>query len=180
MKQIIILVALSFVLTFSYAQEDLFAVLQTEKKVKLFDPSHEKETNSEKRFVFKVYGDNGSPKGEVEPHYLGNEIAEKWTIVNELYVRKTDVSIGFGSSYSETFKPSILNAVYRLNTYYKKALSRKTISEDEAKKQFSWILDCAIAICYCSDSADFELALAKAKETDQIVELFYMVEIAQK
>jgi len=177
MKRFISLVVLSFIFTISNAQESLIAGLQTEKKARLSDPSDDKTVNSEKRFVFKVYGENGTPKDEVEPHFMGTEIAKKWTMVNELYLRKTDVSIGFTKSYTETVKPSILNAVYRMNSYYKKALSRKSINEEEAKKQFSWILDCAIAICHCPDSADFEQTLAKAKEPDQIMKLFQRVKI---
>ncbi|TRZ74279.1 MAG: hypothetical protein D4R97_04280 [Bacteroidetes bacterium] len=64
-----------------------------------------------------------------------------------------------------------------MNAYYKKALKRKIISEVDAEKQFNWILDCAIAICHCSDSADFELALAKIKDPDQIAILFKRVKI---
>lgn len=177
MRHIITLVVLSFAFTITNAQENLTAALHTEKKIRSSDLPDEKTAKSEKQFVFKVYSCNSTPEGEVETHYMGDAIAVKWTMVNELYIRKTEVSVGFGSSYTETFKPSILNAVYRMNAYYKKALSHKTIAEDDAKKQFSWILDCAITICYCPDSADFEQALAKTKEPDQIVSLFNLVKI---
>jgi len=180
MRRFISLVVLSLIFTITNAQESLIAALQTEKKASLYDPSDDKTINSEKRFVFKVYGENGKPKGEIEPHFMGNAIAEKWAMVNELYLHKTDVNIGFGSSYTETFKPSILNAVYTMNTYYKKALKRKIIPEDEAQKQYVWILDCAIEICHCSDSKDFELALAKAKDTYQILSLFNSVRLENK
>jgi len=177
MRRAISLVVLSFILAISNAQERLIAGLLTEEKTILFEPSDDKAVKGDKLYVFKVYGENGKPKGEIEPHFMGIEIAEKWAMVNELYLHKTDVNIGFGSSYTETFKPSILNAVYTMNTYYKKALKRKTISEDDAQKQYVWILDCAIEICHCSDSKDFELALAKAKDAFQILSLFNSVGI---
>lgn len=177
MKRFINLVVLSLIFTITNAQETLIAALQTEKKASLSDPSDDKTEKGDKLYVFKVYGENGTPKGEVEPHFMGKVIAEKWAMVNELYLHKTDVSIGFGSSYTETFKPSILNALYRLNAYYKKALKRKTIPEDEAQKQYAWILDCAIGICHCSDSKDFELALSKANDAYQILSLFNSVRI---
>jgi len=177
MRRFISLVVLSLIFTITDAQESLFATLQTEKKARLTDPSDDKTLKGDKLYVFKVYGENGKPKGEIEPHFMGNAIAEKWAMVNELYLHKTEVSIGFGTSYTETFKPSILNAVYTMNTYYKKALKRKTIREDDAQKQFVWILDCAIEICHCSDSKDFELALAKAKNAFQILSLFNSVKI---
>jgi hypothetical protein len=176
MIRIIILVVFSFAFTCSSAQENLIARVKTEEGTRLSTPSEIKTANSEKKkYVFKVYGDSGIPKGEVESHFLGNEIAVKWTLVNELYLKKSNVSIGFGSSYTETLKPSILNAVYRMNAYYKKALNRKTISEVEAKKQYSWILDCAIAICHCPETDEFEKALTKTKEPDEIVSLFNSV-----
>jgi len=177
MKRIIILLVFSFVLICSNAQERLIATVKTEKGPRLFNPTDIKTVNNEKKYVFKVYGVIGIPKGEVESHFLGNEIAVKWTLVNELYLRKSDVSIGFGSSYSETLKPSILNAVYRMNAYYKKGLIKKTISESEAIKQFSWILECSISICHCPDTKDFENALAKTKGPDQINNLFNSVEL---
>ena len=177
MRRFISLVVLSLIFTITNAQESLIAALQTEKKARLTDPSDDKTLKGDKLYVFKVYGENGKPKGEIEPHFMGKVVAEKWAMVNELYLHKTDVNIGFGSSYTETFKPSILNAVYMMNTYYKKALKRKTISENEAQKQYVWILDCAIGICHSSDSKDFELALAKAKDAFQILSLFNSVRL---
>lgn len=177
MKRIIVLVVFSFVFICSNAQESLIATVKTEKGPGLFILSDIKTVKNEKKYVFKVYGNTANPKGEVEPHFLGNVIAIKWTLVNELYLRKTDVSIGFGSSYTETLKPSILNAVYRMNSYYKKALSRNTIGVTEAKKQYAWILDCAIAICHCPETEDFELTLSKTKDPDQINKLFNSVVI---
>ena len=175
MKRIVFFIVLSFGFTYTYAQESLIARVQTEKENRLSNPSDIKTTSNGKKYIFKIYGNSGNPKGEVEPHYMGNEIAIKWTLVNELYLRKSDVSVGFGSTYTETLKPSILNAVYRMNSYYKKGITRKTIGEAEARKQFSWILECAIAICHCPNTEEFELALTKTKDPDQIINLFNAV-----
>jgi hypothetical protein len=162
-------------ITFSNAQESFVAPVKVDDGNGIVNPSDIKTVNSEKKFVFKVYGVSATPKGEVESHYLGNEIAVKWALVNELYLRKSNVNIGFGSTYSETLKPSILNAVYRMNTYYKKGLIRKNIGESEAKKEYAWILDCSIAICHCPNTTEFEKELTKTKEPDQIVNLFNSV-----
>jgi len=64
-----------------------------------------------------------------------------------------------------------------INTYYKKAPKRKRILGVDAQKQYTWILDCGIGICHCSDSKDFELALLKAKDVFQILNLFDSVGI---
>lgn len=177
MKRIGTLVILSFAFNFLTAQESLIAGLQNEKEVRLYNSTDEKSANDEKRYVFKDYNLNSKPKGEVETHFMGDTIAVKWTLFNELYTRKTEVTIGFGSSYTETLKPAVFNAVYRMNTFYKKAIGRKTINVEIAKKQFSWILDCAIAICHSPDSSEFELALAKIKNPDQLLNLFNKVKI---
>ena len=177
MRRLTISIVLLLVFICSNAQESMIAKVKTEKSTGFFNPSDIKTVNNTKKYVFKVYGVISIPKGDVESHFLGNEIAVKWALVNELYLRKSDVSIGFGSSYSETLKPSILNAVYRMNSYYKKGLNKKTIKETEAIKQFSWILDCSISICHCPDTKDFENALAKIKDPDQIINLFGDVEL---
>ena len=177
MKKIIAFVALIFLFVSANAQDRFLAGFSTEKTVRVFNSGNEKDVKNEKCYSFKVYAGNDIPKGDIEPHYLGSEIAGKWSLVNELYLKKSEVNMGFSSTYTETVKPAILNAVYKMNAFYKKALNRKTIKVDEAQKQFSWILDCAIAIFYCSDSAEFELALAKTKDPNQIAKLFNSVKI---
>lgn len=177
MKQLLSSILLLFAFCVIDAQDKLVASNLAGNETSIVDPSDVKTGSNEKQYIFKVYGESTLPKGEVESHYMGNDIAVKWAKVNELYLRKTDVSVGFGSTYSETLKPAIFNSVYRMNSYYKKALTRKLITVEEAKNQFSWILDCAIAICHSSDSSAFELALAKVKDPDRIVALFKMVKI---
>ena len=171
----------SFLLLFAFcvihAQNKLVASILTGKENRIVDPWDAKTGNNEKQYIFKVYGDNTLPKGEVQSHFMGTDIAVKWAKVNELYLRKTEVSVGFGSTYSETLKPAIFNAVYRMNSYYRKALIRKSINVEDAKNQFSWILDCAIAICHNSDTSGFERSLAKLKDPDKILSLFNLVKI---
>lgn len=177
MLRITILLVFLFSFNCIKAQKQSDTSLLAEKEAGYSNSKDEIRGHSGKKYRFTIYSVNENPKGEVESHYMGKEIAEKWTLVNELYLRKSDVHIGFGSTYSETIKPSILNAVYRMNAHYKKVLNRKIISESEAKRQFSWILDCAIAICYCPESAEFESALTKTRDPDQIIEIFNAVEL---
>jgi len=91
MKRFISLVILSLIFSISYAQESLIAGLQTEMNARLSDPSDDKTVNCGKLFVFKVCGENSKPKGEIEPHFMGKVITEKWAMVNELYLHKTIV-----------------------------------------------------------------------------------------
>jgi hypothetical protein len=179
MKRFLSSILLLFAFCIIHAQDKLIASSLTGKEVRIVVSSEEKTGNNEKHYIFKVYGENSLPKGDVESHFMGNDIAVKWAKVNELYLRKTEVLVGFGSTYSETLKPAIFNSVRRMNSYYKKALIRGSINLEDAKTQFLWILNCAIAICHNSDSSAFEHALTKVKDPDQIVNLFKMVKIEQ-
>ena len=141
------------------------------------DRNTAKPENDNKQFIFKIYDISSSPKKEVDSHFLGDEIAEKWASVTELYLRKGEISVGFGTSYTEMVKPSVFNAVNRVNNYYKKAVHKGIVKQEEAQKQFSWILDCALAAFHCDETANFELALMKAKDPEQIIQLFHSVKI---
>lgn len=158
-----------------FAQQNLIA-LQPVKEIQA-DRKVSKPASDTEQFVFKVYGTNDTPKGEIEPHFLGDEIASKWTVVNELFLRKGEVSVGFSTSYTETVKPSVFNAVCRLNNHYKKAVNKGLIQQEEAQEQFSRILDCTVAIFHCDETRKFETALMKVKDPEQIIQLFNSVRI---
>jgi hypothetical protein len=129
------------------------------------------------KFSFESYADWAVKESGLEPHFLGEMIARKWTYVNSIYIRKQEVEVGFGASYTETYKPNVINAVYRVNNYYRRALNRNQMNEDYARQQFSHILDCAIAAFYSEDSAEFEKALAGKKKPEEIILTFNLVEL---
>ncbi len=128
-------------------------------------------------FVFRVYDTANEANGEIESHFLGDEIAAKWTLVNELYLRKGEISVGFSTSYTEIAKPSVFNAVCKMNNYYKKAIGKGLINKEDAQQQFKWILDCALAAFASDETKSFEAALMKAKSPEQINQLFQAVKI---
>jgi hypothetical protein len=162
-----------FVLT-AYTQQNLHPLeTLTENQGK----KNDSELWNDNHYIFKVYNSKEKAKGEIEQHYMGNEIAEKWTIFNELYLHKGDITIGFGTSYIETAKPSVYNAVCRMNSYYKKAINKELIQFEDAKQQFSWILDCALAALQYDDTEKFERTLSKMKDPQQIIQLFNSVKI---
>ncbi|MGV8093561.1 MAG: hypothetical protein AB2L24_17005 [Mangrovibacterium sp.] len=134
-----------------------------------------KEDNE--KFIFKVYDIPVIPQGDTEPHFLGDEIAGKWTVVNELYLQKGEISIGFGTSYTDIAKPAVFNAVCRINNYYKKAVGKGMISREDARVQFSRILDCTIAAFHCDETEKFETALMKVRDADQLIRIFGSVKI---
>ena len=158
-----------------FAQQNLIA-MQPVKEIPA-DRKVSKPVNSNEQFVFKIYSTSDTPKGEIEPHFLGDEIARKWTAVNELYLRKGEVSVGFSTSYTETVKPSVFNAVCKMNNYYKKAVNKGMVEKEDAREQFSQILDCALAAFQYDETENFESALKKTKEPEQIIQLFNSVKI---
>lgn len=175
MKRIQFIILALLAISPLFAQQNLIA-LQPVKEIQA-DRKVSKPAGNNEQFVFKVFGTNDTPKGEIEPHFLGDEIASKWTVVNELYLRKGEVSVGFGTTYTETVKPSVFNAVCRLNNHYKKAVNKGLIQREVAQEQFSRILDCTVAIFHCSETGKFETALMKVKDPEQIIQLFNSVRI---
>ena len=175
MKKNLLIIMAFLAISPVFAQQNLIALQPVKETKEERNPS--KPVSNNEQFVFRVYSATDTPKGEIEPHFLGDEIARKWTVVNELYLRKGEISVGFTTSYTETVKPSVFNAVCRLNNYYKKAVNKRLIQPEEAQKQFSWILDCTVAIFYCDETRKFETALMKVKDPDQIIHLFKSVQI---
>ena len=175
MKKYLILLGLIFVFFVSNANHDSIKSDPVEET-----PAgrvNSKTGGNDVQFVFRIYPTASEPKGEVESHFLGDEIAEKWTLVNELYLRKGDISVGFSTSYTEVVKPSVFNAVCKMNSYYKKALSKGLLNREEAQTQFMWILDCALAAFASDETKNFESALMKAKAPEQINQIFRAVKI---
>jgi hypothetical protein len=175
MKKIQFIILALLALSPVFAQQNLIA-LQPVKETPT-DRKVSKPVSNNEQFVFKVYSVTNAPKGEIEPHFLGDEIAGKWTLVNEMYLRKGEVSVGFSTSYVETVKPSVFNAVCKMNNYYKKTVNKGMVDKEDARKQFSQILDCALAAFQYDETENFESALKKTKEPEQIIQLFNAVKI---
>ena len=175
MKKYLILLGLIFAFFVSKANHDSIKSDPVEET-----PAgrvNSKIASNEVQFVFRIYPTAIEPKGEIESHFLGDEIAEKWTLFNELYLRKGEINVGFSTSYTEIVKPSVFNAVCKMNNYYKKAIGKGLVSKDEAQLQFSWILDCALAAFASDDTKSFESALMKVRAPEEINQIFSAVNI---
>jgi hypothetical protein len=129
------------------------------------------------RYVFESNNQYLTPKGEIEPHFLGDDVAAKWTLVNELFLRKSEVSIGFGASYTETVKPSVLNALYKINAHFKKQVNKNSELKNELAQQFAHILTCAVAVYYADNSQQFEAELARSRDVKAVLSAFEKVEL---
>lgn len=132
----------------------------------------------ERKYVFNVYGE--IPVMETtfeEKHFLGDALSDKWNTFCKNYTRVYEVSVGLSGAAVEIEKPSVYNAVQKVNKYYKKAVKSKRISKEEAIRTLSHILDCANVICMEHETKAFEEAIAEVKDPEQIIILFKNVEL---
>lgn len=131
-------------------------------------------------FTYKVYGSIPEKKPAFEEeHFLGKELTAKWNTFLVNYTQKYEMSVGFSNSVVEIQKPAVYNAVNKVNKYLKKAVRKGDISQEEARKELSHILDCANVICTETQTEDFELAASKAEDPSEIIALFDSVDLQQ-
>lgn len=137
--------------------------------------------NAEKKEVvcesFSFHLPGGIPEyaGEVEPHFLGDSIAVRWSAFQAAYIRSVDLSVGFSNSDIDIFKPAVFNSIEKINRFLKKKLSRREISEKDAISLLMHILNCSLVIVYEPETDVFEAALNRAKYPEKQIEIFRKV-----
>lgn len=135
-----------------------------------------------KIYVFETYvfleDEYGNVK-DLDTHFLGEDVAKRMKAVSNLYIKKTDVAVGFGDLHTEILKPDVLQAVQKMERYYKKAVRRDTISKETAAQKMVEFLDIAIIVFYENNSAKFEGAIKDAPDTQALIDLFEAVEIKE-
>ncbi|MDR1456289.1 MAG: hypothetical protein LBJ01_11600 [Tannerella sp.] len=125
------------------------------------------------RFTYEVYGE--IPVKETvfeETHYLGSEITDKWNTFRISYTQEYEISVGLSSSVVEIRKPAVYNSVIKVDKYLKKAIRKNEISEEDVRKRFAHMLDCANVICTENNTTDLERVVAAIKEPMAILEFF--------
>lgn len=138
-------------------------------------------TSPKAEYTFTYYGEIPvvKPLFQVD-HYLGAGITEKWNTFLQNYTREYNVSVGFTDTSFELVKPSIYKAVQKVNKYYKKALRKKQISQEEAIVGMAHVLDCANVMCFDDNTGAFEEAVKSCAEPQDIVALFGKVALVRK
>ncbi len=126
-----------------------------------------------KKFVYEIYDSITSPQILFEEeHFLGGNLTRKWNTFNYNYTRIFDVKAGFSGSAVEIQKPSIYNAVIKVNNYYKKAYKKGLLDKAEIESKLSHILDCANVIYFEDTNDEFENAIKSAKSILDIIHMF--------
>lgn len=142
-------------------------------------PSKDK-ADEDKRFYFRIQEfllEEFDADAVYDAHFLGDTVARKMHRVNSLYIKKSDLTVGFGHTHVEILKPTIYNALNKVERHLKKAVRKEEISTEKAAAIFSLYLDYAVAIFHDPESSAFEEALSKARNAGEMMELFESVEM---
>lgn len=138
------------------------------------------EISGEKiEFVFPDYvsiEDELDPSDVYNSHFLGDSVAMKWKALEDLYIERSDVTVGFGNTHVELKKPVIFNSLNKIEKHFKKEVKKDVLSVEVASCQFSRYLEYAYVIFY-EDSEMFEQALAKSKSTEELIEIFNAIRL---
>lgn len=144
----------------------------TSGKNRVVDGQHA-ETERE-RFVFKSYTsiyDELEAIGDYASHFFGDSVAQKLQAVKDLYISKTDVTVGFGSTHVELRKPVIYNSLMKIEKHLKKEVKKDRFPRAEAERVYSKYLDYVYVIFY-EDTEGLEDALTEASGAEEMIDVF--------
>lgn len=116
----------------------------------------------------------------VEPHYLGEPCATKWSAFQSGYTRIYTQDIGFSSTTVEFAKPSIYHAVKKVNRYVVRAVKKQKMKKDDAVALMCHVLDCANAVLYENDTKALENDLASTREPERLIDIFNHIKLVPK
>jgi hypothetical protein len=128
---------------------------------------------------FTFYNDLDRVDTNVDPlmvpnHYLGPEIGLKTYLLKGLYTEVEEGNEINPVDKTIVFKPAIYYSMKKLNNYYKKAVKKGIITEQEAIDKMNTYLDICLAI-YLQETQQFETELKKYKKTEDIDAVFSRV-----
>lgn len=128
---------------------------------------------------FTFYNDLDRVDTNVDPlmipnHYLGSEIGLKVYLLKNLYTVVEEGNEINPVDKTIVFKPAIYYSMKKLNNYYKKAVKKGIITEQEAKDKMNAHLDVCLSI-YLQETSQFEVELKKYKKTEDIDAVFSRV-----
>ena len=109
-------------------------------------------------------------------HPFGDVIARKIYLLQDSYTYVEPPTPTSPGEKTIVMKPYIYNSVLKLNRTLKKQVKKGIISRDTAIKDLNRCLDVAISI-RTNETNEFESILRKAKDANQIIEVFSLVEL---
>ena len=138
----------------------------------------EKDSNDSNKFEFQKQLDNAK-EIEVSPesvgtNYLGEEIARKYYILQELYTYEEAGTPTSPATKTIVEKPSVYYSLKKLNRYYKKMVKKDKMEMDKAVEELKHFLNIGISIVY-QPTEDFEAYLDDHRKPEEIVEAYSKV-----
>ena len=104
-------------------------------------------------------------------------MANKWSLFIQNYKHEYEQTVGLSNSSVEIIKPTVFNAVNKVNNYLKKALKKKDIDTAKAYACLEHVLNCANLICYEENTKDIETEIKNAKSPEEMVKVFDSIRI---
>ena len=136
--------------------------------------------NVEAKYTLDSYGSTPSLQNAFEDeHFLGDETSQKWNLFQQSYKRVYEQTVGFSGSSVEILKPTVFNAVNKVNNYYKKLVKNKTTDKKQIANVLNHILDCANLLCFEEDIKSIETDIKNAETIPDIVLVFASIHIIQ-
>ncbi len=132
----------------------------------------------EAKYTLDSYGSAANLKMVFEDeHFLGGETSLKWNLFQQNYKRVYEQTVGLSGSSFEIIKPTVFNAVNKVNNYYKKLLKGKEANKDQIAVALNHILDCANLLCYEEDTQKIEADIKNSKTSQDIIQVFASIQI---
>jgi hypothetical protein len=136
------------------------------------------KTTSKYKFTLDAYGEITSPELAFEEEYfLGGDLTKKWNAFQNSYRREYEQTVGFSNSSVEIIKPTIYNAVNKINNYFKKAVRKGQVGKESARQVMTHVLDCANLLYLEPDTQEIEGEIKKAKSVENMVDVFAVIRI---
>ncbi|HEX2936771.1 MAG TPA: hypothetical protein VHO72_15555 [Bacteroidales bacterium] len=126
-------------------------------------------------FEYTVYSKPELPK-DTDPqligtNFFGNEIAQKMYLLDKIYTYEAKIAPGNPATTTMTRKPVIYNSVKKLESYLKKSVKHKELSETEASEQLNQVVDTALSVFY-QDTKALENQIAATDKAQDLLELY--------
>lgn len=126
-------------------------------------------------FEYTVYSKPELPK-DTDPQligtsFFGNEIAQKMYLLDKTYTYEAKIAPGNPATTTMTRKPVIYNSVKKVESYLKKSVKRKELSETEATEKLNQVVDAALNVFY-QDTRTLENQLSATDKAQDLLELY--------
>lgn len=104
-------------------------------------------------------------------HFLGDEIARKMYLLDKTYTYETHIAPGNPATTTVTRKPLIYNSVKKIESYLKKSVRRKELTEQAARQEFNTVVDIALNIFF-QDTNSLEQQIKETDKASDLLELY--------